>query len=1032
MINISRSLYLQLLFVTAAFTLMVFSSYLFVNNMLENYLKRDAESLLLQTQTRIIDELHEAETLMISITTDVRDIIIKGGNAKDVADYYNRVSPGLRNKNHGFVFDGLHGYFESLGNIHIRSSDWVVPADFNVTERPWFRTAVEADGKIIVSSMFRSVRSGGYQVILACRLFDNENNPLGVSAMNVSLNNIRDFVTETRLTKSGYGFLANENYELVAHPNPENISKLINEVNLGFENSLKKEIEQGKDFFRINADNYMGTYSVIYCKKIINGWYLCIATPKNEYNRDLTYLLMFLGILGIVLMFIVCVMLIRIDVKRQEKDVQLTLMEKEREADELKNIMLDAMPLCSILLDKDHKPVDCNEEAAKLYDLSCKQEYLDRFYDLSPEHQQDGRLSREKAAEYINKTFAEGYLRFEWMHQKLDGEQMPAEITLVRVMYRNEYIVLGYTKDLREYKANLDEINKAKEEAVAASKAKSVFLANMSHEIRTPMNSIIGFSELARDGDIPPRTMEYLNNISVSAKWLLQIINDILDVSKIEAGKMTLEHIPFDLQDLFDHCQSVIKPKVTEKGITLYCHSGAPEGKMFVGDPVKLRQVLINLLSNAVKFTNYGTVKLFASVVSADTDSTVIHFEVADSGIGMNPEQIERIFDPFIQGDETVARKYGGTGLGLAISKNYIEMMGGKLKVESAPGAGSKFSFEISFETINTPVSEAADKLLLNEINKPEFSGEVLICEDNYLNQQVICDHLEKVGLKAVLANNGRDGLDIITSRINSGETLFDLIFMDIHMPVMDGLEAASKIAGLGVKTPIVALTANILADDIELYKKSGMSDYLGKPFTSQELWRCLMNHLTVTNFTVIDKKRQSADDEALHKLLTLNFVKSNQNKFEEIQEALGAGDITLAYRLVHTLKGNAGQIGEKKLQQAAAAAESMLAEGKNLLTKTQSEILKAELNLVLEKLAPVLAEAVAESEARKKEIDLNEEEIAELFKKLEEMLKKRNPECVDLLEKISTIPGTEELVRYSEEYDFNEALMELEKLRAH
>jgi len=586
--------------------------------------------------------------------------------------------------------------------------------------------------------------------------------------------------------------------------------------------------------------------------------------------------------------------------------------------------------------------------------------------------------------------------------------------------------IAGAMMDITETKNTLLELEKRRLEAESANRTKSAFLANMSHEIRTPMNSIIGFSELALDEELPVTAKEYLNNIGNSAKWLLHIINDILDLSKIESGKITLEKIPFDLPDIFSHCQSIIIPKAIEKGIMLYCYAEPSIGKKLLGDPVRLRQVIMNILSNAVKFTNIGTVKLLASVIHSDDEKVTIYFEMKDSGIGMTPEQIKNIYEPFMQADDSITRRFGGTGLGLAITKNIIELMGGKLHAESTVGVGSKFSFELTFDIVDDDSIFTPKDIIVNEFEKPNFDGEVLVCEDNSLNQQVLRDHLRRVGLKAVIAGNGKEGVDIVSERIKSGNKPFDLIFMDIHMPVMDGLEAASKMTELGVKTPIIAVTANIMSNDLEHYKKSGMSDTLGKPFTSHELWRCLLTYIPVVSYSVIDRQRQSAQEEMYHTQLCLNFVKDNRNTFEKIKRAVEDGDIKTAHRTAHSLKSNAGQIGKNQLQAVAAVTESMLVNNENRLVKEQLDILETELNSVLNEFAPLLAEF----DSRTSEKITDSDKIREIFDRLEPLLKKNSPDCGDFLNDIYKIPGAEELADKIENFQFKQALEELKKIR--
>jgi len=567
------------------------------------------------------------------------------------------------------------------------------------------------------------------------------------------------------------------------------------------------------------------------------------------------------------------------------------------------------------------------------------------------------------------------------------------------------------------------EIEKKREEAEAASKAKTIFLANLSHEIRTPMNSIIGFSELAQDDYVSPKTKQYLDNIADNARWLLDILNDLLDTAKIESGKFVLENIPFKLNDIFSQCQSAILPKTDEKGLVLYCYTEPIDGKLLIGDPVRLRQVFMNLLSNAVKFTDTGTVKLMASINAYNEKRIKIKFEVKDSGIGMNPDQITNIFEPFIQADESVTRRFGGTGLGLPISKNIIEMMGGKLHVVSIPGTGSTFNFELVFDLIDDHFYTQDQETTFSDTEKPIFKGNILVCEDNTLNQQIICEHLARVGVNTVLAHDGKEAVEIVKKK--DSKNPFDLIFMDIHMPVMDGLEAAKKITEAGVTTPIVALTANTMLNDTKSYTDNGMNDYIGKPFTSRELWKCLIKYLPVINYDNIDADRLlNEDDRLLKQLLTL-FVKKNQSTFLNIIQSIDSGNIKKAYRIVHTLKSNAGQIGEKRLQKVATTVENMLVSGEDNTTEIQMKLLDKELDIVLKKYASLL------KETGKKPDTVDAETALEIINRLESMLIMRNPECMNLLDEIKTIPGSEKLADLVEDFEFKDALDELMKIKS-
>jgi len=567
-------------------------------------------------------------------------------------------------------------------------------------------------------------------------------------------------------------------------------------------------------------------------------------------------------------------------------------------------------------------------------------------------------------------------------------------------------------------------------ELALASNAKSAFLANMSHEIRTPLNSIVGFSELALDYDIPPKTKNYLTNILENSEGLLQIINDILDISKIESGKMELEKVPFDPRDLFTTCRTLILPKVLDKGLKLSFYVEPTIGKMPLGDPTRLRQVLANLLSNAVKFTEEGSIRLWATVKEQKDDTVTMHVEVQDTGIGMTPDQIKGIFDPFIQAESGTTRKYGGTGLGLSITKNIIEMMGSTLVVESKPGAGSRFGFELVLDTVDITIDEYQKrKIAHDDIKKPTFEGLILVCEDNTMNQEVISEHLERIGLKSVMAENGQIGVAMVRERAKkeSADKQFDLIFMDIHMPVMDGIEASEKIQEIDNKIPIVAMTANIMTHDRELYKASGMDDYVGKPFTSQELWRCLLNYFKPVNWeTETNDDKLTQTDELKQKLIN-KFIYNNHNKSAEIKEAIEKNDIKLAHRLVHTLKSNAGQLDKTFLQEIADEIEDCLKDEKNLTTPKQIEILEKELSTVLAELEP-LADDSTQHPSQTEMYDNKEALI--LLDELEPLLKDKDMECLILVDRLYLIADSEELIKQMEDFDFEAAEKELAELK--
>jgi CheY-like chemotaxis protein len=391
----------------------------------------------------------------------------------------------------------------------------------------------------------------------------------------------------------------------------------------------------------------------------------------------------------------------------------------------------------------------------------------------------------------------------------------------------------------------------------------------------------------------------------------------------------------------------------------------------------------------------------------------------------MTPAQIEKVFDSFVQADSSTTRNYGGSGLGLAIARDLVEMMGGALSVESAPGLGSAFRFEISFENADASDGIAGASNLIR-LEKPLFEATILICDDNYMNRQMLGEHLSQVGIHTVTAENGAEGVEKVRERLERNEPPFDMIFMDIYMPVMDGYAAATRIMALNTGSPIIAVTANLMPSELEKYKKYGMADCLGKPFTSQELWRLLLKYLPIPRTDQTDEAGQTQIEATLQNKLRLNFVKDNQDVYTRIMDALRANDLTLAHRLAHTLKGNAGMIGKTGLQNIAADIEAQLKCRAIPIPEEMMNRLKMELTPVLEELEPPLSESPLKGEVN----PLDHERALALFEKLEPMLKKRSRACLELLADIRATLGAEELASQIEKYDFKLALNTITALK--
>jgi two-component system sensor histidine kinase/response regulator len=506
-----------------------------------------------------------------------------------------------------------------------------------------------------------------------------------------------------------------------------------------------------------------------------------------------------------------------------------------------------------------------------------------------------------------------------------DTERVQAERQLEEINTQLEKLVEERTRELWH----------AKEAAVAASKTKAEFLANMSHEIRTPLNAVLGLTHLSLAEPVPPRVHTYLEKIQASGRHLLQVINDILDFSRIEAGKMVLDERPFQLTQLLDSVVNLLWERAESKGLSLTVSRAPDVPDQLLGDPLRLGQILINFTANAVKFTERGQVVLSVRKL----EDQRLEFAVEDTGIGIGPEQITTLFQPFHQVDSSSRRRFQGSGLGLTISRNLAELMGGTVAVTSTPGVGSRFCLQVKLcETL-----EGAQDAARTQPQIPlRVTGKVLVVEDDNLNREITESLVRACGAEVTTLGDGQSALDLLEKQH------FDLVLMDIQMPGMDGLETSAHIRArphLG-SLPIVAVTANALAGDRERYMTGGMNDYLSKPLEPQQLQRILARWLPGVSQPSADiptpseggfhsLKEAGVDIEraleyllgnsVLYQRLLERFVRERGDLAERLNQTLQDSDMEKLRELVHGLKSVAATLGLTQLAQMAAETESFM-----------------------------------------------------------------------------------------------------------
>jgi PAS domain S-box-containing protein len=450
----------------------------------------------------------------------------------------------------------------------------------------------------------------------------------------------------------------------------------------------------------------------------------------------------------------------------------------------------------------------------------------------------EANFSPEEITLLLEKIARLGGDEFETRHLARDGSQWEVELAISHAPIGGGRMFC-FLKDITERKVQEKLIEAAKIKAETANRAKSEFLANMSHEIRTPMNAVIGFSELALDSTDPKEQHTHLRHILDSSKALLGILNDILDFSKIEARQMSLESAVFDLDELMLSLNRMFTLRAQDKGLSFTLDRDQSIPGQLIGDQLRLRQILVNLLGNSIKFTQSGQVSLEVRQTKLDSAGISLDFSVQDSGIGMSTEQIDTLFQPFVQADNSITRRFGGTGLGLAICRNLAALMGGKIIVESAAGKGSLFRLQVTLAVAKQERNEESklppetSKVIRHQEAVLALSGKrVLLVEDNRVNQILATHILKKLGMTVDLAGNGEEAIQQLQ------QANYDIVLMDIQMPIMGGLEATQKIRqdSRFSDLPIVAMSAGVTLDEQEKCASVGMTGFIGKPIDSAEL----------------------------------------------------------------------------------------------------------------------------------------------------------------------------------------------------
>ncbi|MCL2100883.1 MAG: ATP-binding protein [Fibromonadales bacterium] len=657
---------------------------------------------------------------------------------------------------------------------------------------------------------------------------------------------------------------------------------------------------------------------------------------------------------------------------------QRAAIAKVYEANLRMRIIYDTSPLACFLIDGDFNVLECNQEIVKLFNLNDKQEFIDSFFEFLPEEQPCGKTSRDMVSEIFEKVFDEGKLCIECMCQKHE-EPLPCEFTLVRVKYDEKDVIAGYIRDLRSHKAMLNEMRKA-EIAEASNKAKSKFLAAMSHEIRTPMNAILGLAEINMHNQaIPKDTIDEFEKIYQSGSLLLRLINDMLDLSKIEAGKLEIRPEQYNFASMIHDAVQLNITRTGSKPIEFKLSLDENIPIELVGDELRIKQILNNLLSNAFKYTDNGSITLSVATEPGENDSNItLVFCVRDTGQGMNAEQIKELFGEYTRFNLEANRLIQGVGLGLNISKRLVQMMNGEITVDSKPGKGSAFTMRLPQKIANFKVlgKGLAKKMLrykfndMSKMKKPVITrepmpyGRVLVVDDVEMNLYIAKVLMKPYELKIETASSGFEAV----KKIRNGNK-YDIVFMDHMMPKMDGIETAKLLREMEYTRPIVALTANAVAGQAEIFLENGFDDFISKPIDIRQLNEVL-------NKFISNKQNTVEIDPALLAIFAkdskkaLSFIEAI---FKNLDKATDE-DLHLFTVYTHAMKSGLANIGEKKLSEHAALLEKAGRE-------QNKNAIQAETSYFIDKLRAIIKNIEAEIKPKPAMQDENPEHLHEQLK---------------------------------------------------
>ncbi len=974
--------------------LVIFTSgaFMFVQTFEEHYKRSIADQqfeLVSKISTDIDTQVREAQKVLVSVSK-----LIPTNELND----YTAMQKHLERITETRFF--LKNYFDNGILLYSRAGRVIAEVPYSperygkdFSEREYLKYTIRTRVPYI-SKPYRSTKPPYDPVVMfTAPVFDRDNELVAVLGGAVSLTKDTTLggIAKVSIGKTGYLYLYNSDRTMIVHPD----KKLILQdaaprgTNKLFDRALYEWFEGSGETTSSDGQLVLGTF-----KHFRNtDWVLAAHYPlKDAYGplfRARWYIVAYTA-LGIALCVLVVLVVMRRNLSplselasqaenigRAEDHTGFVTVDTGGEIGALAISFNDMLNRLSAREESLKKTMD---ELRKLYnavehssavviitDTKGNIEYVNPKFVQVTGYERDetlGKTPRILKSDEIPRAFYEELWRTitsgkEWQgifhNKKKNGEFYWAAASISPLKDAEGAIThfVGTQEDITAVKLFEQELKMAKEAAESANQAKSDFLASMSHEIRTPMNAIIGMAELLLDGPLDSEQKKYVETLRSASENLLNIINDILDISKIEAGYLELESTPFDLKRLVDESRDIMSIRARDKDIGLVCRIMPDVPVHLVGDPGRLRQVLLNLIGNAIKFTEKGEIVLDAVLVEKNGPTATIRFSISDTGIGIPEEKIDGIFEKFTQADSSTTRKYGGTGLGLAISRRIVELMGGKIWVSSTVGSGSTFFFTASLGLQTEEETRAASIVEATPRGQAAADGarplRILLVDDSEDNRLLIQSFMKRTPFKIDIAENGSAAVE----KFKGSD--YDIVLMDIQMPVMDGYEATRQIRQWELSknlkvTPVLALTAYALHGEIRKSRDAGCSGHLTKPVKRSDLLEAIIAYtggFSARDRSGHDEEPQSmAENRVLVRIdrdledLIPGYMENRRKDIASIMQALEKNDLESIRVLGHTMKGSGGGYGFDRITEIGRSLEEAAKNGdKNTILRQAEEL---------------------------------------------------------------------------------------------